>query len=131
MDSLQFQIYEPVLGRMSQAGWLNTYALGPGRGMQLGWTPDGWRRAYLLRRIIESFQLNANPLNAVNFDTLCASAIQGETHVAVDPAIATFWYRCMGDLKLARDEMDFITLLQALSEFGPSDSKRVAEVHRH
>lgn len=107
---------------MVAAGWLHEYAFRLGDGIDLDWSNEGRSRAVLLRRIVESFRLSSKPLNAVNFDVLCSNATKGNTNAPIDPDIAKFWCSCMNDLNLACDECDYISLLQALSEFGPTDS---------
>lgn len=122
MHRTEFQIYERILERMVAANWVRKDAFRAGKTPQIEWTEEGRRRARLLKRIIESFQLNTDLAKAVRFDTICEnSLLEQPAPGAVDREIARFWRSCLNDLNVATDESDFLCLIHGVQEFGPYD----------
>lgn len=120
MQQSELQLYERVLERMLAAQWIADYRFSGG-GLEIQWAKDGRKCACLLKKIIRGFELNT-PEQAVRFDVLCTNSLQEQPRLGeVSTEIARFWRDCLEKLHLTSDEIDFMCMVQGLTEFGPDD----------
>ena len=106
---------EYVGAQLLLAGWLQNFESGEKADYTFNWSPNGARRAVLMRRVVEDFELAESPREAKRFTESRQEAadVAAEKHRAV---CQDFWLSCLGEISLDLDPRHLWALARIIHE---------------
>jgi hypothetical protein len=107
------RLFDLVLDRMVENGWLLSYTFTEGKGYWRNWTGDGWQRIERLRGIVEAYSLTNDDRSPVAFYELAKGRGFAGATKAVEPDADAleFFADCVDQLGLAGED-ELLVLVQ-------------------
>jgi hypothetical protein len=114
MDPTEMRrLFDLVLDRMVEAGWLVSYTFTEGKGYWRNWSEAGWDRIARLRRIVEAHTLTNDDRSPVAFYELAKGRSFPDATLAMklDPDVLAYFAESVDQLGLAGED-ELLVLVQ-------------------
>src|SRR5262249_29818358 len=112
---------------MLRARWLRDYTFTTSQGFQLGWYPEGARKAICLRLIATTFGLSEDDRAPLGFDIIAHGDPVPDWLIPfpMDGAVARYWCQRIGELNLRNDGDKLFALIRIIEDWTPELNLRV------
>src|SRR5437588_7946117 len=98
-------LWQDILERMLQAGWVHRFAHSAKRGWHVEMTPPGLQRITLLRQLVTALKLTNDDRGALAFDSMVRGKPLADVTFAGprDSAVDQFWRESVDALGIGGD----------------------------